>query len=212
MEHIVSLFYCEQLAYIGFIRTVFINQVILSKQCRISFLLVCLYVFLRWIQCQSCLISHWTTAIWSQEKVCITCLALTMNWLYLEFGVVLILTSVSTLRYCIALRMRIWMCTLSGMGMMIRILFTVLKPPHVYQVQMFSFWATECHIHEFNIVHFPRNCLTLARLFPTMCTIGFTAPNISAANHSHFQGVTRIEVMCNMLYTSSVIIIIKCKW
>jgi len=109
---------------LGFIRTVFINQVILSKHCRISFLLVCMCVcfYLRWIQCQSCLISPWTTATQSQEKVCITYLVLTMSWLYLEFGVALILPSVSTLSYCIALRMRTWMCTLSGLDMMVKML------------------------------------------------------------------------------------------
>jgi len=129
----------------SFIRTVFINKIILSKHCRISFLLICMCVcFLRWIQCQRCLISHWTTAMRSQEKVCITYLVLTMSWLYLEFGVALILPGVSTLSYWIALRMRTWMCTLSGLDMMIRILCVPSVNVLILRNRMSHTWISCC--------------------------------------------------------------------
>ena len=148
-------------------------------------------VFLRWIQCQSCLISHWTTAMRSQEKVCITYLVLTMSWLYLEFGVALILPGVSTLSYCIALRMRTWMCTLSGLDMMIRILCVPSVNILILSNGMSHTWISCCTFSMLYFIH--------ASLFPSKCTIGFTTSNISAANHSHFQGVTRIEDMYSVL-------------
>jgi hypothetical protein len=130
---------------LGFIITVFINQIILSKHYRISFFTyVYVCVFLRWIQCQSCLISHWTTATRSQKKVCITYLVLTMSWLYLESGVALILPNVSTLRYCIALRMRTWMCTLSGLVMMIRILRVPSVNVLILSNRMSHTWISCC--------------------------------------------------------------------
>lgn len=155
---------------------------------------MCVCVSLRWIQCRSCLISHWTTATWSQEKVCITYLMLTMSWLYLEFGVALILPSVSTLSYCIALRMRTWMCTLSGLDMMIRLLCVPSVNVLILSNRMSHTWISCC---TFSIQ------LSYTSLFPIKYTIGFTAPNVSAANHSHFQGATRGEDMYSMLYRLS---------